>query len=342
MANFNTKSLTIISVLIVLLMIFSGFYGAFSSGAITHNSKSHIYFVTEAIGGTKYSYYEEVRNGTVVKTWPAPSTFQGNFSSNLGSAGQSSPDYSKNFYFTTLELSSSQQSVAKLTPLDSHLRSFLVSISPTSATMDIGQSITFTASTSSSGGLYSYQWYVNNKLIYQIGPIFNTTSNYTFTPSGTGSFTIYVTVTNWFAFKQSTSNTATVTVNPALSISAQPQSYSIDQGQPFTALSSTVEYGTSPYSWQWYYSSNSTAVSRAFGRGTTASYTPNAAGSYYVVFTDSSPTPATVTSTAATVTVNPALSISISPSSATFLLIDVGQTLTLTATASGGTPPYTY
>ncbi|MCL5788963.1 MAG: hypothetical protein M1290_00665, partial [Candidatus Thermoplasmatota archaeon] len=72
MANSKTKSLMAISLLIVLLMIFSGFYGLFPSGSSSPNTASHIYVVTESIGGKNYSYYEEVRNNTVVKTWPAP------------------------------------------------------------------------------------------------------------------------------------------------------------------------------------------------------------------------------------------------------------------------------
>ena len=203
-----------------------------------------------------------------------------------------------------------------------------VTISPASATLDVGQSQLFNSSVTGGTSPYSYHWYLDGSPVSGAASV-----SWTFTPSLTGSYSIYVKITDSLGVT-ATSNTATVTVNAAPSATISPSSVTLDVGQSQT-FTSTVSGGTSPFSYQWYL--NGTAVSGATSASWT--FTPSSTGSYtvYVKVTDS--VSATATSNTATVTVNGALSVSISPTSAT---LDVGQSQTFTSSVSGGTSPYSY
>ena len=211
-----------------------------------------------------------------------------------------------------------------------------VSISPSSSSIDSGQSITFTNTTS--GGTQPYKW------SYTVSPSSGwSQSGNTFTFTSTGTYTVTLKVTD--STGATATSSSTVTVNSALSVPTPTVSPSaIDQGQSST-LSVTVTTGTSPYTYQWYeeapggssFSAISGATSSSYTFSTTSS-TATGIWSFYVKVTDSSSTPVTVTSSTVTVTVGTGLVVSISPSSSS---IDVGQTATLTATASGGSGSYT-
>jgi hypothetical protein len=82
-----------------------------------------------------------------------------------------------------------------------------VSISPSSVTLNVDQPQLFTSSVSSGTSPYTYQWYLDG--IAVPGATF---SSWTFTPTSAGSYTIYANVTDSVGV-QTTSNTATVTVN---------------------------------------------------------------------------------------------------------------------------------
>jgi outer membrane protein assembly factor BamB len=82
-----------------------------------------------------------------------------------------------------------------------------VSISPTSATMDLGQSKIFASTVSGGTSPYSYQWYLNSVAVSGA-----TSSSWTFTPSSSGSYTVYLNVTDNAGFITK-SNIASVTVN---------------------------------------------------------------------------------------------------------------------------------
>jgi len=72
-----------------------------------------------------------------------------------------------------------------------YLPSLSVSVSPSSATIYLGESVTFTASPSGGVAPYSYQWYVNNN------PVPGATSDtWTFTPSAAGTYYVHVVVTD--------------------------------------------------------------------------------------------------------------------------------------------------
>jgi hypothetical protein len=86
-----------------------------------------------------------------------------------------------------------------------------VSVSPSSYTMNVSQSQTFSATVSGGSPVQSYQWYLNGTAVSGATGIM-----WTFTPSSAGSYTVYVKVID-AASVVATSNTATVTVLPAVS-----------------------------------------------------------------------------------------------------------------------------
>jgi hypothetical protein len=84
-----------------------------------------------------------------------------------------------------------------------------VSISPTSATLDVGNSTTFTSTVSGGTSSYTYQWYQNGTAVSGAN-----SSSWTFTPAAAGYYLIYLNVTD-NAGVTAESNIASVTVEPA-------------------------------------------------------------------------------------------------------------------------------
>jgi parallel beta-helix repeat protein len=111
-----------------------------------------------------------------------------------------------------------------------------VSISPTSATLDVGQSQTFTASASGGSGTYSsYLWYVGGVVVPG-----ETGSSYTFTSSSADSVSIYATVTDSFGVTSVASNTVSVSVNQLTITVTQTANGLISPG------TSPANYGDTP------------------------------------------------------------------------------------------------
>jgi len=107
-----------------------------------------------------------------------------------------------NYQFDYWELDgvfySNQSTVEVVMDSDHELKAFFkylpplsVSISPTSVTIYLGDSVTFTSSTSGGVPPYSYQWYLNNAPVSGA----NQTS-WTFTPTASGIYYIYLKVTD--------------------------------------------------------------------------------------------------------------------------------------------------
>ncbi len=122
-----------------------------------------------------------------------------------------------------------------------------VTISPSSATLDEGQSQLFASAVSGGTEPYSYQWYLDDN------PVSGATdAAWTFSPASAGSYQVYVIVTDSRAIPTSAqSDNASVTVNSAPSISILPNSAVLDVGQS-QLFTSNVVGGTSPHSYQWY------------------------------------------------------------------------------------------
>jgi outer membrane protein assembly factor BamB len=86
---------------------------------------------------------------------------------------------------------------------------YIVSISPSPVTLNVGQSRTFTASVIAPGGSppYIYQWYLDGVALSGA-----TSSSWTFTPSSAGSFTIRAAVIDRWAVSAGAAVTVTVTL----------------------------------------------------------------------------------------------------------------------------------
>ena len=203
-----------------------------------------------------------------------------------------------------------------------------VSVLPSPVIMDVGQANLFTAAVSGGTSPFTYQWYLDGI------PVGTNSASYSYN-STVGSHEVYVNVTDSASVPViAESNTATVTVNPAATVSVAPASSTMDVGQAnlFTA---TVSGGTASFSYQWYL--NDSAVSGA--TEATWTFAPASPGYYtvYVEVTDAANF--TATSNTANATVNAAVSVGVSPTS---INLDVGQSQTFNSTVSDGTFPYSY
>jgi hypothetical protein len=216
-----------------------------------------------------------------------------------------------------------------------------VTVSPTSWTMDVGQSKTFLATPSGGSGNYtSYQWYVNAS--NQTG---QTASTFSYTPTSSGSYSITVTVTDNSNTTSPQSNVAAVTVSSAL-VAPTPSASSetVDQGQSPTLSASVLSGGTTPYSYQWLEKSPAASSYLAISGANLSSYsfvttgsTANGTWIFELQVTDSSSTPVVVISAPISVTLNVAPTINVSPTSAT---LNIDQPQKFLATASGGSGNY--
>ena len=214
-----------------------------------------------------------------------------------------------------------------------------VSVSPTSQTLDIPQSITLTATVSGGTSPYTYQWYNDTTTLSAISGA--TSSTYTVVSGATGTFEYFVSVTDAHPTTVNSTN-VTIVVNSALLANPiTPASPVIDNGQSIT-LTANPSGGTTPYTYQWYSGTSSTCSSdTAISGATSSTYTASPTSSTYYCYTvnDSATTPETNTSATDFITVNPALTATISPvSTNTYTYL----TTTLTVNASGGTSPYSY
>ena len=206
-----------------------------------------------------------------------------------------------------------------------------VSVSPTSWTMDVGQSKTFNATAAGGSGNYtSYQWYVSGVVEPN-----STASTFSYSPGSSGSYSITLTVNDSLGTTSAQSSAASVIVSasPTVSIApVGPVTLDVGQSQVFTATSSG---GSGSLSYQWYLDDG--VVSDA----TSSTYSFNRSAGLYSVtckVTDNASTPVTAQSNTVSVTVYSAPTVSVSPTSWT---MDVGQSKTFNATAAGGSGNYT-
>jgi len=144
--------------------------------------------------------------------------------------------------------------------------SLSVVISPNSSVIDVGQSVAIKVVNPSSN--YTYLWYVNQVAQIPDQPKFN------FTPSASGTYDIYVNVTN--STEHANSNTVTVTVYAALSVTISPGSERVYVGQTVN-FKATVTGGTGKFNYQWYLNGTKTsAVASSYN------FTPAGNATYYI------------------------------------------------------------
>jgi len=203
-----------------------------------------------------------------------------------------------------------------------------VSISPSSATKDVGQSRTFTSSVSGGFPPYSYQWYLNGAAVNGAN-----STTWTFKPISAGNYSVYLKVTDTIG-EVGKSNTAIIVVNPPPTVSVTPTSVSLDIGEPWT-FRANVSGGTPPYSYQWYI--DDSPVINATGFMWTNSWL--VPGNYMISVNVTDSVGIQCGSNTVLVTVSSGMKPTISPLS---VLMDVGQSQLYVASVSGGTPPYSY
>jgi hypothetical protein len=208
-----------------------------------------------------------------------------------------------------------------------------VNISPSSATLDVGQTGTFTSSVSGGASPLAYQWILNGT---QVG----NSASYAFTPSSANVYALYLNVTDQNNYRAK-SNVATITVHTPPAVSISPSgNVTVNVGQSKT-FNSTVSGGTTPYSYQWYL--NGTTQNGA--TSSTWTYTPSNMGTYriYLIVNDS--VGQTVKSSTSTLTVlNQAITAFsvVSNSTVSYLAFNsTTEVLSFTVSGPSGTHGYT-
>jgi uncharacterized protein (UPF0333 family) len=172
-----------------------------------------------------------------------------------------------------------------------------VSVAPSgSLDIGVGQTQSFTTTSTGGTGRKSYQWYLDGAVLSG-----QTTSTYTYA-AALGSHTIYVRVTDSAPTPTTAQSNTVSTVTAALSVSVAPVgplTMNAGQAQTFTA---SVSGGTGTKSYQWYLDgsvvSGQTASTYAYTAATSGS--PD---SVYVRVTDSASTPVSVNSNSVSITV---------------------------------------
>jgi hypothetical protein len=222
-------------------------------------------------------------------------------------------------------------------------------VTPSSPSIDVGQSLDLAANPSGGTQPYSYQWYSSASGTGGCaGTALGTSSTQSTGDLATNTYFCYVVTDSSAAAHESGSSAwDMVTVDSTLvSGSVSPSSVSIDAGQTIGLTSTPATGGTAPITYQWYTVSTTCTAGTLIPGATGTSYTTPALGVgtyYYCIWASDSSAGGheTVYSNVATITVNSVLaSGTVSPSS---ISIDATQTTTLTSTAaSGGTDPITY
>jgi outer membrane protein assembly factor BamB len=209
--------------------------------------------------------------------------------------------------------------------------------------LDVGQSILFTSHVSGGTRPFTYQWTSNSSDVPGA-----TNATWEFTPSSPGTYIVAVRVNDSnippvSVSPTGTNSTATITVNPTLSVIIKPLSVILDANYSRAYFTSYVSGGTANFTYHWYlngklnYTTSSTSITSS-----TWISSPAPSGSYtvYVNVTDSATVPVWAKSLNSSVGVNPSLAPpTISPSSAT---IYADQNQTFISSMSGGNSPYSY
>lgn len=205
------------------------------------------------------------------------------------------------------------------------------SISPMSTSILLGQNVNFTSTVSGGVPPYGYQWYRNGTIV--LGASSN---SWDFTPAATGSYSIYMNVTDSVG-NTTISGNASVTVtqltSPIASISASSTAVYVGQA---VNLSSTVSGGVPPYTYQWLL--NDSLIPSA----TLANYTfsPISSGSYLFSMNVTDSYGNTTTSNTIAITVMPPLTapaIYIDPSQILNVSMGPGSTFSINITVSNVT-----
>jgi peptide/nickel transport system permease protein len=223
---------------------------------------SQLFIANTPKGKSSYSYQWYV-NGSAVSdatgsTWSFYPTFAGSY-----------------IVYVKVTNSAGLQATSNMATVK--LKGFLASISPSSVTLDVGQSQTFTSTVSGGKSPYTYQWFLNNAAVPGA-----TNASWTFTPSwplGTFSYSLFLLVNSGKGVMATSilSNEVIVTLKGLLSVSISPTLAALNSGKS-QSFTSNVSGGQGSYTYQWYL--NGAAVPGATKASWT--FTPSSAGSYSV------------------------------------------------------------
>ncbi len=199
----------------------------------------------------------------------------------------------------------------------------VATLSPPTATTQVGGSVTFTVSTSDGVAPVTYT-------LQASGPGL---SGDVFTPTDSGVYTIYLNATD--AVGSVSNVTSTVTVEPALnaSVSASPATTQVGGTSTLTL---GFAGGVAPVTWT--LEENGSSANLSGVSGDSYAFAPSAQGTYtfYLNATDAV---GSISDVSTTVTVNSALAATLSPPTAT---TQVGGSVTFTVGTAGGVAPVTY
>jgi hypothetical protein len=211
--------------------------------------------------------------------------------------------------------------------------------SPSVASVDLGQSVTFSTTASSGSTGYTYTWAQSSM---DLGCTLGDTPSISCTPTTAGTYTVSVVVSdsNGGVSAAATLETFVVHVIPSITVPS-PSATSVDLTQSVTFLIAATG-GSGDYTYSWAQSSTDFGCDLASATDS-ITCTPTAAGAYTVsvyVIDSNGVNSGTEQSVNVVVDALPTTSAP-NPSVATGL-IDVGQSVTFTTTASGGSGGFTY
>ncbi len=210
-----------------------------------------------------------------------------------------------------------------------------VAVSPSSATINAGNTETYTATASDA---YGNTWDITSTTTWSISSgAGGSWNNNVYTSATVGSWTVT-------AQYNGLQGTAQLIVNSTLGAPTVSTSAStVDQGQTSALTSTSVTNGASPYTYQWFEEIPSANFYSAISGATSTSYSfvptsSNATGVYSFKLQVTDAALAVITSNSVSITVNTAPTVTVSPASWT---MNVGQSQTFTATPIGGSGTYT-
>ncbi|MDE1835696.1 MAG: PEGA domain-containing protein [Euryarchaeota archaeon] len=214
----------------------------------------------------------------------------------------------------------------------------LTTPSPSSATVDLTQSVTF--STTAAGGLAPYPTYTWSDSSANLGCTLANAPSISCTPTVAGTtYTVSVSVTDSDGFTSAAapSGSYTVFVDPSVAVPS-PSFPAADVGQAVT-FSTSASGGTGGYtSYTW--TESSTNLGCTLGSGASINCVPTATGSTYTVTVSVTDTNGAASPSATSASFSVSSGPLVSVPSPSLPNVDVGQTFTFSTTASAGTGSY--